>query len=124
MLVLTSICRPPVLLPLSMADSASIADLDERGSVGRDTTSEKPPSSSSSDFESDESEYDDINRVKPKTNAINTKEHIQMDNNSAEFSNNNQSKKKEVVEENETKSDLLSNNPLNATQATDLTSIG
>ena len=63
---------------------------DEIGEAGKDTiTSEQPHSSSG--FESDESDRDDIGRAKPNTSAINTQEFIQIDNKNAEFSNNNQS---------------------------------
>ena len=65
---------PPAAITAIHDSSTSIADFDERRSVGRDTTSEQPPSSSSSDFESDESDHDDIGSVKPKDDVTNIKE--------------------------------------------------
>jgi hypothetical protein len=108
---------PPAAITAIHGSSASIADLDERGSVGRDTTSEQPPSSSS-DFESDESDHDDIGNVKPKDDVTNVKEFIQIYDTDTEFSNNDQLKEKEITDGDETTDGVPSDNPLNATQTT------
>jgi hypothetical protein len=109
---------PPAAITAIHGSSASIADLDEVGSVGRDTTSEKPPSPSSSDLESDESDHDDTGSVKPKDDVTSIKESIQIYDKGTEFSNNYQLKEKEITEGNETTDGVPSNDPLNATQAT------
>ena len=97
------------------ASSTTIADADEIAVTSKDTIIEKPLSSG---FESDESDHDDIGSVKPKDDVTNIKEFIQIYDKHTEFSNNDQLKEKEITKGNKTTDSVPSNNPLNATQAT------
>ena len=56
--------------------------------------------------------------VKPKDDVTNIKEFIQIYDKHTEFSNNDQLKEKEITKGNKTTDSVPSNNPLNATQAT------
>jgi hypothetical protein len=109
---------PPAAITAIHGSSASIADLDEIGSVGRDTTSEQPPSSSS-DFESDESDESDVITAKTKDDATMSKDSSEISIEICKHSDNIPSKNEKPVKENE---EIAGGSPpdgrIQATQAT------